>query len=468
MESVDVAYLSIAEAGALFRSKRLSPVELTQTYLARIERLDPLIQSFLLVTGDEAIAQAKVAEAELSKGIDRGPLHGIPIGLKDLFATKGIRTTAQSRALIEWVPDEDAAVVSRLKEAGTVLLGKLALQEFAMPNISSDSPFPPARNPWNPDYRPGGSSSGSGAAVAGGLCMAALGSDTGASIRSPASQCGIVGLKPTYGRVSCDGVIPLSWSLDHVGPLGRNVRDCALMLQAMAGFDPHDYGSANQPVDDYLGMLDSGVRGLRVGVTRHWFSEGEGVDGEVMKAFEAAIQTLKDSGIEIADVQAPFDDARRASGVIFGADALAYHKKTLETAPELLGDNVLPRLRDAEGFNATDYIEAQRLKGSVVSQMRELLTTVDGLVMPTVATPPALFEGYDPQSRASRPQFTSLFNVSGLPAISVPCGFTQDGLPIGLQIAGQLFNEAMVLRIAQAYEQATPWHTQRPPLFDRD
>lgn len=465
MDSVDIAYLSIAEAGALFRSKELSPVELTRTYLNRIDRLDPTIQSFLTVTGDQAMAQAKAAETELSKNIDRGPLHGIPIGLKDLFATKGIRTTAQSRVLVDWVPDEDAAVVARLKEAGTVLLGKLALQEFAMPNISSDSPFPPARNPWNPDYRPGGSSSGSGAAVAAGLCMAALGSDTGASIRSPASQCGVAGLKPSYGRVSCYGVIPLSWSLDHVGPMGRNVMDCALMLGAMAGFDPRDFGSVNQPVDDYLSNLESGVRGLRIGVPRHWFNEGEGVEAEVLEAFESAIQTLRGIGVEIVDVEAPFDDARRASAVIFGADALVYHKETLDSRPELLGDNVLPRLRDAEGFTATDYIEAQRLKGSVVSQMRELMTTVDGLVLPTVATPPPLFEGYDPQSRASRPQLTSLFNVSGFPAISISCGFTKGGLPIGLQVAGQLFDEAMVLRIAHAYEQAAGFHTQRPPLF---
>jgi aspartyl-tRNA(Asn)/glutamyl-tRNA(Gln) amidotransferase subunit A len=465
MLDVDTSYLSMAEAGRLVRARELSPVELTQHCLDRIAAIDPSITSFVTVTPDLAMEQAIAAEADILAGRDRGPLHGVPIALKDLYATKGIRTTAHSNVLLNWLPDEDATTTAKLAEAGTVLLGKLAMHEFAFGSPGFDTPFPPARNPWNPEHVTGGSSSGSGAALAAGLCYGALGSDTGGSIRSPAALCGIAGIKPTYGRVSRAGVVPLSWSLDHAGPMARTVEDCALMLASIAGYDAKDPASADVPVGDYIGHLRDGVRGLRLGLPRAWYNEAEGTDAEVMSAFDAALTVLEGLGAELVEVESePFINSRAVNSTILIAEAYAYHEETLEAQRQDFGAGVRNRVLTGAFLSAADYIQAQRARSVLIGQLRSIMGRVDAIVSPAAARPASSFAEFDPDSAFKTPSFTNPFNLSGLPAISVPCGFSSATLPIGLQIAGRAFDEATVLRIAHAYEQATAWHKQRPPI----
>ena len=465
MLDVDTSYLSMAEAGRLVRARELSPVELTQHCLDRIAAIDPSINSFVTVTPDLAMEQAKAAEADILAGRDRGPLHGVPIALKDLYATRGIRTTAHSKVLLDWLPDEDATTTAKLAEAGTVLLGKLAMHEFAFGSPGFDTPFPPARNPWNREHVTGGSSSGSGAALAAGLCYGALGSDTGGSIRSPAALCGIAGIKPTYGRVSRAGVVPLSWSLDHAGPMARTVEDCALMLAAIAGYDAKDPASADVPVGDYTGHLNDGVQGLRLGVPRAWYNENEGTEAEVMSAFDAALTVLEGLGAELVEVESePFINSRAVNSTILIAEAYAFHEETLECQRQDFGAGVRNRVLTGAFLSAADYIQAQRARSVLIGQLRAVLGRVDAIVSPAAARPASSFAEFDPDTAFKTPSFTNPFNLSGLPAISVPCGFSSATLPIGLQIAGRAFDEATVLRIAHAYEQATSWHKQRPPI----
>src|ERR1051325_2253722 len=329
MSSADLCYLTLTEAAAGLRRRDFSPVELAQACLHRIEAFDARLHSFITLTADLALADAKRAEQEL-RSHNRGPLQGVPIALKDLYATKGIRTTCHSALLEHWVPDYDATTVAKLHEAGVVLLGKLGMHEFAFGGPSVDAPFPAVRNPWNPAHIPGGSSSGSGAALAAGFCYGALGSDTGGSIRTPAAHCGIVGLKPTYGRVSRYGVVPLSWSLDHAGPMARSVEDCAILLQAIAGHDARDAASANVPVADFSAGLHSGIKGLRVGVPRAgWFDEKLGVDAATGKLVDQALEVLKNLGAAIVDLDGkPFAQARFANQTILLCEAYAYHEKS--------------------------------------------------------------------------------------------------------------------------------------------
>jgi aspartyl-tRNA(Asn)/glutamyl-tRNA(Gln) amidotransferase subunit A len=465
MLNLDTSYLSMAEVGRLVRARELSPVELTQHCLDRIAAVDPKINSFVTITPDLAMEQAKAAEADILAGRDRGPLHGVPIALKDLYATKGIRTTAHSKVLLDWLPDEDATTTSKLAEAGTVLLGKLAMHEFAFGSPAFDTPFPPARNPWNPEHVTGGSSSGSGAALAAGLCYGALGSDTGGSIRSPAALCGIAGIKPTYGRVSRAGVVPLSWSLDHAGPMARTVEDCALMLAAIAGYDSKDPASADVPVADYIAPLKDGVRGLRLGVPRAWYEEAEGTDAEVMSAFDAALKVLESLGAELVEVASePLINSRAVNSTILIAEAYAFHEDTLKDQRQDFGAGVRNRVLTGAFLSAADYIQAQRARSVLIGQLQAILESVEAIVSPAAAKPASSFADFDPDSAFRTPSFTNPFNLSGLPAISVPCGFSSATLPIGLQIAGRAFDEATVFRIAHAYEQATPWHEQRPPI----
>lgn len=465
MVALETRFLSIAEAAALLRRREVSPVELTRSCIDLIDALDGRLNSFVTRTPELALAQAQQAERELANGTDRGPLHGIPIALKDLYATRGIRTTAHSRVLLGWVPEEDATTVSRLREAGTVLLGKLAMHEFAFGAPSFDTPFPPARNPWNLDCVTGGSSSGSGAALAAGLCYGSLGSDTGGSIRSPAALCGIVGLKPTYGRVSRFGVVPLSWSLDHAGPMARTVEDCALLLQTIAGYDPRDAASADAPVPDYVATLRDGVKGLRLGVPRAWLTEGDGTDPEVNTAFDAALKVLAGAGAQLVEIDSsPFLNARPVNTIILVAEAYAYHEETLQTHAEDFGKMVRNRVREGAFVSAADYIQAQRARTGLIRDLQQILGTVDAIVSPSAPRPAGTFATFDPEANYKRPSFTNVFNATGLPAISVPCGFSSTGLPLGLQIAGGAFDEATVLRIAHAYEQGTPWHQQHPPI----
>jgi len=342
MIPTELSYLSITEASSGLRRKKFSPVELTQACLKRIESLDGKLHSFITVTADLALEQARKTEQELRAGTNKGPLHGIPIALKDLYATKNIRTSCHSAVLQDWLPDQDATTVTKLREAGTILLGKLGMHEFAFGGPSVDAPFPAVRNPWNTAHIPGGSSSGSGAALAAGLSLGSLGSDTGGSIRTPSSHCGVVGMKPTYGRVSRCGVVPLSWSLDHAGPMARNVEDCAILLQAIAGYDPNDPASANVRVPDFRAELKNGIKSLRVGVPRaNWFKENRGTDPETEGLFNDALRTLESLGAIVVEIDGqPFSLARKANQTILVAEAYAYHEKRFQEAPEKFGSSV--------------------------------------------------------------------------------------------------------------------------------
>jgi aspartyl-tRNA(Asn)/glutamyl-tRNA(Gln) amidotransferase subunit A len=459
--SDDIAYATIRMLGMRYRKRELSPVEVTRTLLDRIAQCDPGLHAFVTLTADRALADAHAAEAALRRGDER-PLLGIPVAHKDIYCTQGIRTTGGSALLADWVPADDATCVRRWQEAGTVLLGKLITHEFAFGLQMPGHRFQPARNPWNPDHIPGGSSSGSGAALAAGLVTGATGSDTGGSIRGPAAFCGIVGLKPTYGRVSRAGVLTLSWTLDHTGPMARTVEDCAYLLQAMAGHDPADPAASRVPVDDYLAPLGRDIRGLRIGVPRSYFFDG--IDPEVAQAFEAALGTLRGLGAEVRDVSIPSLHTTPAFLLILMAEAFAYHERDLREHPELYGDVLRERILAGALVTAAEYTQAQRLRAQLCGEVAEVLHHVDVLATPTTTTPATAFtRAQDPELAFPRSNMAP-FNLTGLPTLALPCGFASSGLPLSLQLAGRPFEEGTVLRAGHAYEQATPWHTRRPPL----
>ena len=462
----ELCYLSIAEAARLFKSKQLSPVELTRAFLDRIEAVDSRIHSFILVTREEALRQAKAAEAEITSGRYRGPMHGIPIGLKDLIETAGIRTTAHSKVLIDSVPSEDATVVGRLKDAGSVILGKLGCLEFAHGSPSADQAFPAVRNPWNPEHGfTGGSSTGSATAVAAGLVMGALGTDTGGSIRNPASFCGIAGLMPTYGRVSRKGVIPYSFSLDHCGPMAWTAEDCAIMLQAIAGYDSDDPGSANLPVPNYIASLNDELRGMRIGIIRHFYEPHLPPEDEMRRAFEAALQELTKLGAVLEDVKLgelqEYDDCKV---IISEAEFFAVHEKDLIERLEDYGANLRFRALPGGLIRAVDYIQAQRQRRKLAAEMQKLFAGYDAMVTLCTYGPAPKMSTDEPTHFFQRPNLTAVFNVTGNPAISICSGFDRMGLPLAMQIVGKPFDEAAILRIAHAYEQATPWRRRRPSL----
>ena len=459
-------HLTIREAAGLLKSGELSPVELTQVFLDRIEATDDRLHSFITVLTEQSLADARLAEAEIRRGDYRGPLHGIPFALKDLYDTAGIRTTSGSKVDIDRVPTEDATTTARLKAAGGILLGKLAMHEYALGGPDFTTPFPPARNPWNLDHITGGSSSGSGAAVASGQCMGALGSCTGGSIRGPASLCGIVGLKATYGRVSRAGVVTLSWSQDHCGPMTWTVEDTAYMLQALAGYDPKDPTTSTAPVPDYSLSLREDIKGLTIGVPRHFFfAPHENVNPEVVATVEKGLVVLEELGANLQEVTIPsLEYVRAANSVIMLSEAFAFHEKNLKSRPQDFGEMVRARFRIGGLFNASDYVQSQRVRKLVNREFAEVLQKVDVLVTPTMTQPAAAFEGYDATSTVRGPSFTAPFNLTGLPAISVPCGFTASGLPVGMQIAGKPFDEPGVIRAAYAYQQEARWFEQRPSI----
>lgn len=464
MEATALHYLTIAEAAEAIQKHEISPVELTRMFLDRIDALNDQLHAFITVTKDSALQEARVAEAAVLHGDYQGPLHGIPIALKDLYATKGILTTAHSRVLQSWVPDEDATAVVRLRQAGTVLLGKLSMHEFAFGGPSLKGPFPPARNPWNSDHVPGGSSSGSGAAIAAGLCLGSLGSDTGGSIRGPASLCGIVGLKPTYGRVSRYGVVPLSWSLDHCGPMTWTVQDTAIMLQAIAGYDPKDSASSRAPVPDYARALREDVKGIVIGVPRRYFFDPDTVHPETLAAVESAIKVLEELGAKTKAVDFPsLNHVGGAWNCITMSEAYAYHEAKVKTQPQNFGEYILPRVRAGAFYSAADYLQSQRVRTLVQQEAGQVMSEVDALITPTSTQPAERLDAFDPLGSLRR-SLTRFFNFTGMPAISICCGFTSSGLPIGLQIAGRSFDEPTVLRIAHTYERSTPWRQKRPPL----
>jgi aspartyl-tRNA(Asn)/glutamyl-tRNA(Gln) amidotransferase subunit A len=472
MQANDLTALSIAEAGALIVRRQVSPVELTDAYLAQLERQNPLLNAYVTVTGDAAREEARAAEREIGSGTYRGPLHGIPIALKDLYDTKGVRTAAGSKILWDRVPDEDSAVTMLLRAAGAISLGKTNTHEFAYGVTTNNPHFGATRNPWNPDCIPGGSSGGSGAAVAAGMAAMAMGSDTGGSIRIPAALCGTVGLKATHGRVSTAGVIPLSWTLDHAGPLTRTVEDAALVLNAIAGYDPNDAMTVPMPVDDYTRDLAAGVRGLRLGVPRAGFFEA--IDPEVARAVEEAIGVYRTLGATVEDMDGTaLWNARQAVSDIMLADARHYHAAWLRDRPEEYGEDVRDRLMRRTDMSADEFIAAMRVRAAVTVETARLMTRYDGLLLPTtrIPAPPIagqtiIIDGQEVFAPNILTSNTNPFNLPGMPALSLPCGFTAAGLPIGLQVVTRRWDEVTALRIAAAYERATDWHTRRPAMAE--
>jgi aspartyl-tRNA(Asn)/glutamyl-tRNA(Gln) amidotransferase subunit A len=449
----DPALLTIAELAAGFRDRRWSPVEITERCLDRIARLDPELHAFITVTGEPALAQARAAAAELDAGIDRGPLHGVPIALKDLIDTAGIRTTGASALFEDRVPTEDAEVVRRLRAAGAVMLGKLNLHELAYGGSGVIGHYPATRNPRNPAHITGGSSSGSAAAVAAGLCYAALGTDTAGSIRLPAALCGIVGFKPSYGLVSLRGVFPLAWTYDHVGPMTRSVRDAALVLQAIAGYDDDDFTSARLEVPDYAAALDAPAA-VRVGVARPYFFAD--ADPEVVAAVERALGVLAGLGARLRDVALPIDDDR----TVARTESYAIHRRWVEEAPERYQPATLQRIRTGEAVSAPDYIAKLHELQLARRRAAALFADVDLIVAPTAPRPAPSFAEIEAAPENLRPielvllRNTRPFNILGTPAISLPCGTTRAGLPIGLQIIGPAGADAAVLGLAAAFERA--------------
>jgi aspartyl-tRNA(Asn)/glutamyl-tRNA(Gln) amidotransferase subunit A len=446
---------SITELALRIRRKEISPVELTRDCLDRIEKENPTLNAFITVTAESALQEAKTAEAEIARDEWRGPLHGIPIALKDLIDTAGVRTTAASALHQNRIPKEDAEVVRCLRQAGAVILGKNNLHEFAYGGSSLVSFFSDTRNPRNPEHIAGGSSGGSAAAVAAGLCYAAIGTDTAGSIREPAALCGCVGLKPTYGRVSARGVFPLSWSLDHVGPLTSTVSDAAIVLQAIAGYDALDISSANIPIDDYVSSLHESPKNLRVGIPRKHFYED--LDDEVSNAIEEAIAVIRTlvSGAQDVDLEVPTDR------IVQLAESYAYHAENVAKTPQHYQPETLRRIRLGKNISAAEYILRKRELEEARCRAHDFFADADLLITPTMPIPAPRIADLKKDPEALRPAELTLlrntrpFNVWGLPAISIPCGATKSGLPIGLQIAGPHWREDLVLRLAQAYEQAT-------------
>ena len=456
----DLAKLSLREASELIRKKKVSPVELTKACLARIDVANPSLNAFITITAESALQQAREAEAEVMRGKWRGPLHGIPIALKDLFDTAGVKTTAGSGVFKDRIPTEDAEVVRRLKAAGAVLLGKTNMQEFAFGGTSIVSYFGPVHNPWELSHIAGGSSGGSAAALAAGLCYGALGSDTAGSVRIPASHCGIVGLKPTYGLVSIRGVIPLSWSLDHVGPMARTVEDTALLLQVIAGYDEKDTTSEPMNVPDYSQALTAKVSSLRIGAPREFFFTE--LDLEIDTAMKQALTVLGKLTAGIRDVDLPAKNMETLRDVVRAAEAYAYHREYVAKTPELYQPLTLKRIQAGANVTTPAYIQGRRDLAQVRRAAGKWYESVDLLVTPTMPIPPAAIS--DPHADDILPAVrnTSPFDVNGWPAISLPCGFTRRGLPIGLQIIGPHGGESAVFQLAHAYEQATDWHKRRP------
>ena len=464
----DLADMDLVELSDAIEQGETSPVEIVDAFLTRIEQGNDPLNAFVAVTAEAAREAAAQAAQEIAAGNRRGPLHGLPIGHKDLYATKGVATTGGSRVLAGNVPTEDATVVARLAAAGMISLGKLNTHEFAYGPTGENSSFGTTRNPWDLDRIPGGSSSGSAAAVAGGLLPVASGSDTGGSIRMPAACCGLTGLKPTYGRVSRAGILPLCWSMDHSGPLSRSAYDAALILAACAGPDPRDAASADRPVPDYPAQLSGDIRGLKIGVARHYFFDRS--QAQVADTVDAALAVLEQRGAELVEIDIDhIDHAGAAALAIYLAEATAYHDDTLDDRADLYTEQVRAFLEIGDQLLAKDYIHAQRYRTLLGRSMAAVLAKVDVIATPGIAMTATPIGQADVDIRGTaEPVFgailrnTEPFDLTGLPALVVPCGFAADGLPISLQISGRAFDEATVLNVGHAYQQATDWHRQRP------
>jgi aspartyl-tRNA(Asn)/glutamyl-tRNA(Gln) amidotransferase subunit A len=470
MDALELCYMSAGKLSRLIQRREVSPVEVVDAHLARIEATDGVLNSFITLLPDRARAAARLAETQIQSGNYRGPLHGIPVGLKDLFNTGGVRTTSGSRIFDNFIPERDCTVAAGFQQAGAILLGKLNMHQFAYGPTGENPDYGHMHNPWNPELVAGGSSGGSGSAAAAGQCTITMGSDTGGSIRIPAALCGIVGLKPTYGRVSRHGLTPLSWCMDHPGPMVRTVEDAALTMNAIAGYDPNDVASARVEVPDYTTALTGEVQGLRIGVPREYFEAP--LDPQVAEAVQKAINLLGELGATVTEVSFPmFKYSQAISDTVLMAEAATYHRGLLSREGDKLYPPVLLRLEAGLFISAADYLKAQQARAQFNWEARQLLNEVDLLAGPTepITAPRLLAAEVQVGEQimgttAALTQYTRPYNITGFPAISIPCGFSNEGMPIGLQLAGRPFDELTVLRTAYAYEQATDWHQRRPPI----
>jgi aspartyl-tRNA(Asn)/glutamyl-tRNA(Gln) amidotransferase subunit A len=458
----DPTGLSLASAATLLRTQELSPVDYVAACLERIHRYDRDLNAFISTDDDGALRAAREAESEIARGNWRGPLHGVPVALKDIFDVAGQRTSAHSKLRMDHVASADAFVVNKLRAAGAIIMGKTALHEFATGGPSFDLPWPPARNPWKRSHHPGGSSSGSGVAVAAGFAPVSIGTDTGGSVRNPATACGIAGMKPTYGAVSRAGAFPLAFSLDHVGVLSRNVQDNALVLEALLGRDPADPSSVDHPLPGLCASLGQGVKGLRIGVIDEF---GAKANGEILGAFRQACRVLEHLGAELVPLRlSPLDDYVDCGRLILQAEAFSIHEPWLRTHIGDYGQRGRTRLLPGAFLSAADYIHAQQLRTVLVREFTAAMAAVDAAVCISSLELPCTIDDEAEVDRTYDRQARTPFNLTGTPAISVPMGFSESGLPMGLQVLGKSFDEAMVYRIAQSFEGATDWHLRRPDL----
>jgi len=458
-------FLTIAEASRQIAARKLSPVELAKACLDRIRSMDSALNAFLLVTEDRAMADAKASEARVMSGAVRGALDGIPIAHKDIYNTAGIRTTGHSKLLEHNVPDADGTVVSKWDAAGSVMLGKLATHEFAMGGPSFDLPWPPARNPWNPAHFTAGSSSGTGAAVAAGMILGGTGSDTGGSIRGPSALSGIAGIKPTYGLCSRAGVLPLSFTMDHTGPMAWTVEDCALLLQAMAGFDPADPASADRPVPDFSGELSLGVKGLRIGVVRHFFEEDHPVSPATLHGINHALTVFEHLGAEIRDVTlSPMMDYHAVGSVILTSEAYAVHEPWLKERFNDYGELFRDRIALGGFIRASDYVQAIRRRRMLIQEVKDAMADIDILVSASQPGEAPLIAEVPKWTNLEKPSLTMPFNVTGNPAMSVCTGYGEGGLPVCMQLIARPFAEPTLFRVGHAYETAMNWRSKRPAM----
>jgi aspartyl-tRNA(Asn)/glutamyl-tRNA(Gln) amidotransferase subunit A len=474
MNKADIPFVSASTLGELIRKKEVSPVEATTAYLERIDAIDPKLHSYITVCRDEALQAARDAEQAIARHEWRGPLHGVPYAVKDQFWTKGIHTTGGSRLLADFIPKEDATVVARLRAAGGILLGKLNMSEFATGN-SVFHPFGTPHNPWDLERNAGTSSSGSGAATAAFLCATSLGEDTGGSIRNPANNCGLVGLRPTWGLVSRYGMLGASWSMDIGGPISRTAEDCAITLQAIAGYDPHDPHTANRPVPDYRAGLSGGIKGVRIGVVKEAL-DADFIHPQVKAAVSKAVADLKEQGVSVDEVSIPLlPSAAAVTRAILAVESASLHHDWLRTRVHEYDHNVQIDFLTGAIMPAQLYYKAQKLRELIRRQVYGALQKVDVLALPSSSEPAPLLPpgagltGKDEarQRMSGRRSLTGVFNLANVPALSVPCGFASIAgkeLPIGLQLAGRPFEDGLLLRVAHVYEQTTPWHTRRPPI----
>jgi aspartyl-tRNA(Asn)/glutamyl-tRNA(Gln) amidotransferase subunit A len=471
MTPTDLSALTIAEAAANIERSTVSPLELTEAMLQRIAAVDKTLNAYITVCPEQARAVAQAAEQMIRAGYHLGPLHGIPIALKDNIYTRGVRTTAGSKILADFVPEEDATVTARLKRAGAVIIGKTNMHEFAWGGTTDNPHYGTCRNPWNPERFPAGSSGGSGAAVAARTCLGALGTDTGGSIRLPSSVNGIVGIRPTIGRVSNHNVVPLAWTMDTVSPMTRTVHDCALMFGIIAGYDPLDPHSAQAPLSDYEGELPRGIRGLRVGLIRDYSLAH--VQPAVDRTIRAALQALTLLGVEVDEIPMPSIHGNiSAQLTIESCEPSTYHQEWLRTRPADYGEDVRTLLELGEMYLATHYLQAQRYRSVLRKEFLDGFKRVDVFVTPTLpftatpcgATTVTIEQGQEESMLSAIMQFTGVPSLAGLPALSLPVGFDAEGLPVGMQVIGRPFDEATLFRLGHAYQQATDWHTRAPRL----